>query len=110
MKFFNFRSGATAPRAKDLQKNNAGNTSNFDYELCLLEDCKQKREANIKEMAALKIEDIDRTIAAYEERVSAYISRGKVIICAIIEEKVSQLKKAREIVYTRRFAPSFFLT
>ncbi len=82
----------------------------MDYELSLLEECKQKRDENIKEMAALKIEDIDRSIAAYEDQVSAYISRGKVIICTIIEEKISQLKRAREIVQTRIFTPSFFLT
>ncbi|MDQ6764318.1 MAG: hypothetical protein M3015_17070 [Bacteroidota bacterium] len=108
MKFFKRLLGNAPGRADDLQKNASGSKPDLDYELSLLEECKQKRDANIEDMATLKIEDIDRSIAAYQDQVNAYISRGKIIICRIIEEKISQLTTARKIVQKRMPAPAFF--
>ncbi len=47
------------------------------------------------------IEDLDKTIAAYEDQVNAFFSKEKIIICRIIAEKLRQLKKARKIVQKR---------
>lgn len=94
--------------ASYLQKNASGNKPDLDYELCLLDDCKQKRDIYVEDMATLAIIDIDKTIATYEDHVHAFITRGKVIICSIISEKISQLKKARQIVQ-KRIAASAFL-
>ncbi len=32
------------------------------------------------------IEDLDKTIAAHEDQVNAFFSKGKIIICGIIAE------------------------
>ncbi len=106
MKFFKRLLGNTTVSAHDLHKKANSNKPDVDYELLLLEECKQKRDSHIKDLANLKIEDIDRSIAAYEDQVNAYISRGRIIICTIIDEKISQLKKAKEIVQKRISAPS----
>ena len=95
--------------ASYVQKNASGNKPDLDYELCMLDDCKQKRDMYIENMATLAITDIDKTIATYEDQVHAFITRGKVIICSIISEKISKLKKARQIVQ-KRIAASAFLS
>ena len=91
--------------ALTLQKNASGNKPDLDYELCLLDECKRKRDMYIEIMATLEMADIDKTIAAYEDHVNAFFSRGKIIICRIIEEKLRQLKKARKIVQQRIHMP-----
>lgn len=107
MKFFNWLFRDTQNDASTLQKNASGNKPDLDYELCLLDECKRKRVVYIESMTTLKIEDIDKTISAYEDQVTAFFSRGKVIICRIIAEKLRQLKKARDIVQQRIHTPDF---
>ena len=101
MKFFKWLFKDAPNNALALQKNASGSKPDLDYELSLLDDCKRKRNVYIESMAALQIEEIDKTIAAYEEHVNAFVPRGKVVICRIIAEKLDQLKKAREIVQRR---------
>ncbi len=101
MKFFKWLFRDTPDEASALQKNASGSRPDLDYELGLLDECKRKRDMYIESMTNMKIEDIDKTISAYEDQVTQYFSREKVIICRIIAEKLSQLKKAREIVQER---------
>ncbi len=98
MKFFKWLFRDAPNNALALQKNASGRKPDLDYELSLLDDCKRKRNLHIESMATLKIEEIDKTIAAYEDQVNAFLPRGKVVICRIIAEKLDQLKKAREII------------
>ncbi len=108
MKFFKWLFRDIPDDAATLQKNASGSRPNLDYEFSLLDECKRKRDSYIESMSTLEIEDIDKTIATYEDQVNAYFSKGKVIICRIIAEKLSQLKKAREIVQ-KRIHPSTLL-
>jgi uncharacterized membrane protein len=101
MKFFKWLFSDTQNDPSILQKNASGNKPDLTYELCLLDECKQKRDMYIENMATLEIEDLDKTIAAYEDQVNAFFSKGKIIICRIIAEKLRQLKKARKIVLKR---------
>ncbi len=101
MKFFKwlFRDIQNDPSI--LQKNASGNKPDLDYELSLLDECKRKEDMYIESMTSLAIEDIDKTIAAYEDQVNVFFSKGKIIICRIIEEKLRQLRRARKIVQKR---------
>ncbi|MDQ6845037.1 MAG: hypothetical protein M3Z92_11905 [Bacteroidota bacterium] len=108
MKFFKWLFGHADHEAFDLQKNASGSNPDLDYELQLLDECKRKRDVYIEKMTTLRIEDIDKTIATYEDQVNAYFLREKVIICRIIEEKLSQLKKARDIIQKRINVPAFY--
>jgi hypothetical protein len=97
------------PKHKDvavLQKDASGSYEGLDYELNLLDECKRKRNIYIERLATLKIEDIDRTIAEYEDQVKA-CSKERFLVFRIIEEKLSQLKKAREIVEKKIMMTSF---
>ncbi len=107
MKFLNWLFTRAFDNASALQKNASGPRPNLDYEFAVLDDCMQKRRQYIKSLTTLEIEEIDKTIEAYEEHINAFFSRGKVIICRIIAEKLMQLRKAREIVQRRIHTATF---